>query len=163
MMMTTVTGIGLLFKTTGFESIQRRHKIEGVAVGIPCFPNTGNHRHMAFHAAAKGMDTVHGSVLRCVVTAFAQLIFKQPGFGTDGSQQIICIGIGINGRFSLVYTVTGGAGHANLGMFTLFPVKILLVAVFGFTTGQKYLDSWPLLLKTSSKWSRKLASPLCCW
>jgi len=34
-----------------------------------------------------------------------------------------------------VHAVAGGTGHAHLGVFALFPVQILLVAVFGFSTG----------------------------
>ena len=83
-MMAAVAGIGLLVDTAGRQCGLGEHEPEGVAVGITGLTDAGHPGHVTAHAAAEGMNAVHGSVLYGSVTAFAQPVFKQPRLGADG-------------------------------------------------------------------------------
>ena len=69
------------------------------------------------------------------MATFAQTVLKQAGLGNDGVQQ----GGRIPGRcqrgLCFMHIVASDANHPHLGMFALLPIEILLVAVFGFSTG----------------------------
>ena len=134
-MVTAVTGIGLAVETPRLYGGLRKHEPESVTVGISGLTDAGHPGHMTAHTAAEGMNAVHRAVLYGSVTAFAKPVFKQPRLGADGQKQIGGIHVGGDVGPALVHAVAGGTDHADFGMFTLLPVQILLVAVFGFSTG----------------------------
>jgi hypothetical protein len=133
--MATVTGIGLLVIASCFDSGLGKHESESMAVRISGFADLGYARHMAANTATKGMNAVYRTILYGRVAAFAQPVLKQTRLGKDGVQQ----GGRVSGRcqrgLGFVHIVAGDANHPHLGMFALLPIEILLVAVFGFSTG----------------------------
>ena len=143
-MMAGVTCIGLFIQAAGFQSELGEHESEGVAVGVPSFAYARHPGHVATHTAAKSVDSVHRAVLRCGVTAFAKLILKQPGLGTYDDQRVGHFSDGLQRALASVDVVTSDASYTHFGMFALLPVKILLVAVSGFSAGPKIF--WVILL-----------------
>jgi hypothetical protein len=69
------------------------------------------------------------------MAALAEFILKQPGLGTDDDQWVGNFSGGLQHTLASVDVVAGDARHPHFGMFTFFPVEILLIAVSRFPTG----------------------------
>ena len=135
MMMTAAAGIGLFLKTARLQAALEEHESEGVTVCVPGLADPGDSWHMTADTAPKGMDSVGRAVLGCRMTALAEFILKQPGLGTDDDQWVGHFSGGFQRTLASVDVVAGDAGHPHFGMFTFFPVEILLIAVSRFPTG----------------------------
>jgi hypothetical protein len=129
MMMAGIARIGLFFKTACLQTGRREHESEGVAVCISGLPDGGDFGHVAAHTAPEGVDAMNRTILDGGVAAFAELVFEQPGFGTDDNEGIRDFADGLEGALASMDIVAGNAGHADLRVFALLPVKILLIAV----------------------------------
>lgn len=135
MMMTAAAGIGLFLKTARLQAALGEHESEGVTVCVPRLADPGDSWHMTADTAAKGMNPMNRPVLGCRMTALAEFILKQPGLGTDDDQWVGDFSGGLQRTLASVDVVAGDAGHPHFGMFTFFPVEILLIAVSRFPTG----------------------------
>ena len=86
-MVTAVTRVRLLVRSTGFNTGLRIHKPESVAVRVTGFTDSGYPRHVASDATAESVDPMGVSVLVRGMAALAQSVLKQPRFGHDDVQQ----------------------------------------------------------------------------
>ncbi len=134
-MMAAITGIGLLVDTPSFNAGLGKHETEGVAVCVSSLTDTGHPGHMTAHTAAKGVNAVSRAILFGCMATFTQPVLKQPSLGANGQNQIGGTHVGGDTGLAAVHTVAGGTGHPHLGVLALFPVQILLIAVFGFSAG----------------------------
>ena len=114
--MAAVAGIGLLVETSRIYGCLRKHEPEGVTVGVAGLADAGHAGHVTAHAAAKGVNAVHRTVLHCGVAAFAQPVLKQPGLGADNHQRVWHLSNGLQRTTTSVYVVAGDAGHTYFSM-----------------------------------------------
>jgi hypothetical protein len=130
--MAAVTGIRLFVNTPCLQTGLGEHESECMAVRVSGLTNARHSGHVTAYTAAKGMNPMDRPVLGRCMAAFAELVFEQSGFGTDDDQGIGHLSHRLQSALAAVDIVARNAGHTHLGVFALFPVEILLVAVFGF-------------------------------